>query len=72
MNEILDEEYVIVWDAAESRANDLLRKLMSQQEYPRAYRRLNSARMHLIETHTRRVQWDGNSRFLTNGDVWVS
>lgn len=63
--------YLIVWTDAEARANDLLRSLMRQVKYQWAWRKLNSARLHIIETHTRQIEdldWRGE-RFVTNGEV---
>lgn len=46
----------LVWDKNESDANDLIRKVMRSVSYPYAYRKLNSARFHLIENHTSEIE----------------
>lgn len=63
--------HYLVWDAPTSRANDLLRDLMRQAKYKWAWKKLNSARWHIIETHTLKVdecQYNGES-FVSNGDA---
>ena len=61
----------IIWTEAEAKANALLGELQQQVRYPWAYRKLRSARFHIIENHTVSIgdlDWKGE-RFVTNGEV---
>lgn len=49
-------KYLVVWNEAEAEANNILRRAMQQVKYPWAWRKLNSARFHIIERHTVRVE----------------
>ena len=63
-------EHVMIWKDGGREANELLRDLMRRARYPWVHRKLNSARLHVIESATRRVEFDGRSPFVTNGDVF--
>ena len=61
----------LIWNESESQANDILRDLMRQSKYKWVWRKLNSARFHLIESHTQKivdVEWT-DQFVVTNGDA---
>jgi hypothetical protein len=53
----MDADTVLVWSDTDRRAADILRDLMRETPYPWVWRKLHSARWHLIETHTERVPY---------------
>jgi hypothetical protein len=56
----------------DARANDLLRALIREARYPWAWRKLNSARMYLLESLPRIPDEEWTSqRVVTNGDAAI-
>jgi hypothetical protein len=68
---MLGEDEVLVWEAADKRANEILRAAAQQVRYKWAWRKIRNARFHLLETHTKKVKYGYPSyqSFITNGDV---
>jgi len=66
-------EYITVWDKSDAKSNDILRSLMRQAKYKWVYRKLDSARWHIISTRAHRVpESDVVERHAvpTNGEVY--
>lgn len=60
-----------IWSESDQKANNLMHLLMGQVRYPYAWRKLQSARLHLIDTHTKEIdelEWCGQI-FVRNMDV---
>ena len=64
----MKDNTVLVWSAADARANDLIRELMQKARYPWVWRKLNNARWHLLQTHTVEQEYHGQ-QFVTWEDA---